>query len=156
MERVYRWVAAKRMVADRPFMGVGSGNFYEFYKKYTVTEFATYISDNEERSTVHNYFLLILVEQGLIGLGIFALLTYFIFCDGNRLYQQSDGQQKRTVLILLQSMMAIYINLLLSDMLETDKVGPFFFMIIGLLLAFQTKMVLFSKSSAVALEDTNG
>lgn len=80
MERVYRWVAAARMVPERPLMGVGSGNFFDFYKKYGLGSFETYISDNKEQSTVHNYFLLMLVEQGFIGLAIFVLLTYFYFC----------------------------------------------------------------------------
>src|SRR5690606_28371930 len=119
MERVYRWVAAVRMVSDRPLMGVGSGNFYDFYKRYTLSSFETYVSENEEQSTVHNYFLFILVEQGFIGLAIFVLLTYFIFRDGSKLYQEKKGMEQRTVLILLQSMLAIYVCLMLNDMLET-------------------------------------
>lgn len=145
MERVYRWVAAVRMVSDRPLMGVGSGNFYDFYKKYTLSSFETYVSENEEQSTVHNYFLFILVEQGFIGLAIFVLLTYFIFRDGNRLYHEKNGMEKQTVLILIQSMLAIYVCLLLNDMLETDKVGTFFFMIIGLFIAMKFSLISFSK-----------
>ncbi|HEY0262079.1 MAG TPA: O-antigen ligase family protein, partial [Chitinophagales bacterium] len=75
MERVYRWVAAVKMIPERPYMGVGSGNFYNYYKRYTATDFYTYVSDNPERSTVHNYFLFITIEQGFIGLAIFVLLT---------------------------------------------------------------------------------
>jgi len=154
MERVYRWVAAKRMFEDRPWMGVGNGNFYEYYKKYAVAEFETYISDNEERSTVHNYFLLILVEQGAIGLAIFVLLTMYIFLDGNKRYQETKDREKRTILILLQSMVAIYVNLLLSDMLESDKVGTIYFMIIGLLVALNANLIHFPKDGLVqASED---
>lgn len=141
MERVYRWVAAIQMVSDRPWMGVGSGNFYDYYKKYSLSDFETYISDNEERSTVHNYFLLILAEQGSIGLLIFFLLTVAIFLQGGKLYQTLPEKEARIVLILTQSMMAIYINLLLSDMLESDKVGPFFYLIIGLMALFQYKIL---------------
>lgn len=159
MERVYRWVAAKRMVEDRPWMGVGNGNFYEYYKKYAVSAFETYISDNEERSTVHNYFLLIIVEQGAIGLVIFVLLTLYIFLDGNKRYQATSDREKRTILILLQSMVAIYVNLLLSDMLESDKVGTIYFMIIGLLVALNAHLISFPKDGIVnasASEDANG
>lgn len=156
MERVYRWVAAKRMFEDRPWMGVGNGNFYEYYKKYAVAEFETYISDNEERSTVHNYFLLILVEQGAIGLAIFVLLTMYIFLDGNKRYQETKDREKRTILILLQSMVAIYVNLLLSDMLESDKVGTIYFMIIGLLVALNANLIHFPKDGLVqASEDAD-
>jgi O-antigen ligase len=141
MERVYRWVAAIQMFSDRPWMGVGSGNFYDYYKKYSVSDFETYISDNEERSTVHNYFLLILVEQGGVGLLIFVLLTLALFIQGSSLYQSLPTEESRTVLILSQSLMAVYVNLMLSDMLESDKVGPFFFLIIALFTLFKMKLL---------------
>jgi O-antigen ligase len=137
MERVYRWVAAARMVHDRPYMGVGSGNFYDYYQSYTVTDFETYISDNEERSTVHNYFLLMLAEQGWPGMAIFMLLTFMVFLYGEYIYfKMNTPGNKRAVMILLLVMFSIIINLLLSDLLESDKVGPFFFMVISLLVLF--------------------
>jgi O-antigen ligase len=127
-------VAAARMVHDRPYMGVGSGNFYNYYKRYTVTDFETYISDNDEHSTVHNYYLLMLAEQGWIGLAIFLLLTFAVFIYGEYIYfKMKSRENRRAVMILLLVMFSIIINLLLSDMLESDKVGPFFFMIIALL-----------------------
>jgi O-antigen ligase len=137
MERVYRWVAAARMANDRPWMGVGSGNFYNYYQSYTVTEFATYISDNEEKSTVHNYYLLMLSEQGWPGLVIFVLVTLISFVYGEYIYyKMKTRENKRAVMILLLVMFSIIINLLLSDMLESDKVGPFFFMVIAMLALF--------------------
>jgi O-antigen ligase len=106
MERVYRWVAAARMAHDRPWMGVGSGNFYNFYRSYTVTGFETYISDNEERSTVHNYYLLMLVEQGWVGLGIFLLLTFMVFIFGEYIYfKMKSRENKRAVMVLLLVML---------------------------------------------------
>jgi O-antigen ligase len=137
MERIYRWVAGARMAHDRPYMGVGSGNFYNYYQQYTVTDFETYISDNEERSTVHNYYLLMLAEQGWIGMGIFLILTFAIFLYGEYIYfKMATRENKRAVMILLLVMFSIIVNLLLSDLLESDKVGPFFFMGIALLALF--------------------
>jgi len=137
MERVYRWVAAVRMARERPFMGVGSGNFTNYYKSYTVLDFETYLSDNEERSTVHNYYLLMLAEQGWIGLIIFLIVTFTVFVYGEHIYFKMKGRKdKRAVMVLLLVMFSIIINLLLSDMLESDKVGPFFFMGIALLALF--------------------
>ncbi|MFN8310410.1 MAG: O-antigen ligase family protein [Chitinophagales bacterium] len=137
MERVYRWVAAMRMSRERPWMGVGPGNFFDYYKSYTVLNFETYISENEERSTVHNYFLLMLTEQGAIGLAIFLLLAAVIFIYGEKLYLQVQGEaNKRTVMALLLVLLSVFVNLLLSDMMETDKVGPFFFIALGLLANF--------------------
>jgi O-antigen ligase len=153
MERVYRWVAAIQMVSDRPWMGVGSGNFYDYYKKYALSAFETYISENEERSTVHNYFLLILVEQGAIGLFIFVMLTIFIFWEGNKLYQRVPKEQKWFVMILMQCMLSLYVNLLLSDMLESDKVGPFFYLTVALLAMISIRSIEFKKSNATIKAD---
>jgi O-antigen ligase len=142
MERVYRWVAASRMIHDRPWMGVGSGNFNNYYQSYTVTSFQTYLSDNEERSTVHNYYLLMLTEQGWPGLIIFLFLTLFVFIYGEYIYyRMQTPENKRAVMILLLVMFSIIINLILSDMLESDKVGPFFFMDFAMLALFDLGVV---------------
>ncbi|MFN8276577.1 MAG: O-antigen ligase family protein [Chitinophagales bacterium] len=142
MERVYRWVAAMRMARERPWMGVGPGNFFDYYKSYTVTNFETYISDNEERSTVHNYFLLMLSEQGFPGLLIFLGLMVALFLYGERIYARAASDaDRRTVMMLLLMLLSVYVNLLLSDMLESDKVGPFFFMAMALLVLADKKII---------------
>ena len=134
MERVYRWVAATRMFKDHPYMGFGPGNFYPYYKSYTVTSFETYVSDNPERSTAHNYTLLLLTEQGAIGLAIFLFLTAVIFIYGENVYHRiKDKDDKRIAMAMLVILAMVYVNLTLSDMLETDKVGPFFFICIAVL-----------------------
>ena len=71
MERVYRWVAAARMIGDKPLVGSGAATFYPEYKRYTVKSFRTYVSANPEKSTTHNYFLLQLAEQGIPGFLLF-------------------------------------------------------------------------------------
>ena len=137
MERVYRWVAASRMFKEHPYMGFGPGNFYPNYLRYTLSGFQTYVSDNPERSTAHNYPLLLLAEQGVIGLAIFLFLTAVIFIYGERIYHRMrDEEDKKVVMALLLIMGMVYVNLLLSDLLESDKVGPFFFICIALLAAF--------------------
>ncbi len=147
MERIYRWVAASRMIADKPWLGFGPGTFYPEYKSYTLVSFETWVSENNEHSTVHNYFLLLWVEQGLPGLLIFLLLTVVVFFTADALYSKSKNKDEQYVLIaVLQSMMMIYLSLTLNDMLETDKVGTLFFMNISLLLIIST-MTLFKADS---------
>ena len=133
-ERVYRWVAALRMWKEHPITGFGPGNFYHFYKSYTVSSFRTYVSKNNEKSTVHNYFILMLVEQGVFGFLIFCLLTATIFIYAQKIYHDCDDQQtRRWILAITMSLAAICINNSLSDMIETDKVGTIYFMNISLL-----------------------
>ncbi|HZG01844.1 MAG TPA: O-antigen ligase family protein, partial [Chitinophagales bacterium] len=148
-ERVYRWVAGFKMWEANPLVGYGPGNFYNFYKGYTVTAFKTYVSDNPEKSTVHNYFLLLLVEQGIVGFLIFLVLTVAIFLYGESLYHRIPNKHdKRWVLAILASLTAIYVSNMLSDMIETDKVGSIFFINIGMLIVLLHKYP--------ALEKTGG
>lgn len=135
-ERVYRWVAAFHMFTEKPLTGNGPGNFYPYYKEHTVLSFMTYVSDNEERSTVHNYYLLILVEQGLIGFIIFLLLVLAVLWYGENLYHQvQDTALKQYVMALLLSIIIILIHLLVSDLMEVNKIGTLFFVATGLLVA---------------------
>lgn len=121
------------MINDKPIVGFGPNAFVENYKNYTVFVFQTWISENEERSGVHNYFLMTAVEQGLIGLFIFTALIIAIFLWGEKIYHQQSGNKKLLVMAALLSMIALFINLLFSDMIEVDKTGSFFFINIALL-----------------------
>jgi O-antigen ligase len=133
-ERIYRWVAGVRMWTHEPWVGFGPGNFFSFYKAYTVNSFETWVSGNPERSSIHNYFLLMLCEQGLIGLLIFIALTLAIMIYGERIYHQSrTKEERRYVMAILLCMVIIYVNTFLSDLIETDKIGSFFFIGIALL-----------------------
>jgi O-antigen ligase len=134
MERIYRWVAAARMSTAKPITGFGPGNFYHHYRQFEVSSFTTYVSDNLERSGVHNYLLMVLVEQGYIGLSLFLILTFAIFLYGQRVYNESkDPQTKALVMGLLTSLVCIYTMNFLSDLIEVDKVGTLYFLNIALL-----------------------
>lgn len=133
MERIYRWIAAIHMIREQPIVGFGPNSFVENYQNYTVFIFETWISDNEERSGVHNYFLMTAVEQGLIGLAIFVSLILAIFIWGEKVLHELNGNQKLLAQAVLLSMTALLVNLLFSDMIEVDKTGSFFFLNIALL-----------------------
>lgn len=134
MERVYRWVAGGHMIADHPFLGYGPGNFVNFYERYTVTGFQTYVSDNEERSGIHSYYLMTAVEQGLIGLAIFLLLVFYTLIRGEQIYHRiRDVAYKRIALMMLLVLVVINAFQIINDLLETDKIGPFFFMAMAML-----------------------
>ncbi len=134
MERVYRWVAGFHMSGDNPILGFGPGNFVNFYKSYTVTSFQTYVSNNVDNSGIHSYFLMTLVEQGIIGLIIFFVLSFYVLIRGEKIYHQTiDPHRKRLVMMVLLTIVVIDAFLLINDMIETDKVGSFFFMCMAIL-----------------------
>jgi len=134
MERFYRWIAGFYMAKERPLMGYGPGNFYNFYKGYTVNSFRTYVSDNKERSGIHNYFLMVMVEQGIFGLIIFMILSFLTFSKGEDIYhRQTSKLGKNLVMMSLLSLIMVYSLLVMNDMIETDKVGSFYFFSLALL-----------------------
>lgn len=128
MERVYRWVAGMQMVKERPAMGFGPGNFPNFYREFTIPNFRTYVSDNEDNSGVHNYFFTVAVEQGIVGLIIFTLLCFLVLLKGEQIFHQTkDIFHQRMIMTVLLTYIIILLLLLMNDMIETDKVGSFFF-----------------------------
>jgi O-antigen ligase len=136
MERVYRWVAASQMLKERPLSGFGPGNFYGFYKDYTVNSFQTYVSDNPERSGMHNYFLMTAVEQGLIGAAIFIGLCFFAMAQGQRIYHRlKTPWRKKVLLSALLCFVLIVLLMLMNDFVETDKIGSLFFMSLALMVS---------------------
>ena len=134
MERVYRWVAASQMMQDRPVLGFGPGNFYNYYKDYTVSSFKTYVSNNPERSGMHNYYLMTAVEQGLPGAFIFIGLCFFAMIQGQRIYYRMRVRWRKHILLAaLLSFVLIVILMLMNDFVETDKIGSLFFINLALI-----------------------
>jgi O-antigen ligase len=73
------WQAAFQIIASHPFLGVGAGNF-----PYTAVNLSTVVAANtaakgEISGVVHNSFLSVASELGLIGLAIFLTVLYLAF-----------------------------------------------------------------------------
>ncbi|NJO86714.1 MAG: O-antigen ligase family protein [Lewinella sp.] len=134
MERVYRWVAGGQMISQRPWLGWGPGNFSHFYRGYTVNNFRTYVSVNEDNSGIHSYYLMTLVEQGWLGLLFLLLLLGGILYYGQGAYHRVvDPARRAALLAALLSMVVIYAISIINDLLETDKIGSFFFLNLAVL-----------------------
>lgn len=134
-ERFNRWIAAVRMIPENPLVGVGPGTFSSNYKPYAIPAFKTWVSDNKEQSTVHNYFLLLVTEQGWPGLLFFLLLLTAIFYYTQYLFYQLQDPFYKEMVMAVASIMVMIITLnYLSDLIETDKIGSLFFSCIALLI----------------------
>ena len=134
-ERFYRWIAGVRMIKDSWLSGYGPNTFYEKYKPYTVPAYRTWVSDNKEHSTVHNYFLLTVVEQGIPGLLLFIILLGSMLYYAQKLYHRVQDVFYKTTAIAIGTIltMIIIVNFL-SDLIETDKIGSLFFLCLSLLI----------------------
>ena len=150
MERLYRWVAAIRMSADRPLVGYGPHGFVENYKRYTLSIFKTFSSENNERSTTHNYFLFMLTEQGWPAMLLYALLIAVVLARAQKTYHRlTDRFYKGCTLALAMAFAATFVNNFFSEFIETHKVGALFYLIIALLLILEQK----SKDQELTLDE---
>ncbi|MFT7587831.1 MAG: O-antigen ligase [Limisphaerales bacterium] len=139
-ERIYRWVAGWYMFTDKPITGFGPGNFFPHYQNYTVSSFYTYISRNEEQSTIHNYYLLSMVESGLIGSLLFwALIITALFRVQAAYQKQTSREGKNLAVALAVSLITILVNLFFSDLLEADKIGTMFYALLALIIVLDRK-----------------
>jgi O-antigen ligase len=139
-ERIYRWIAGVRMAKNNWMTGTGPSTFYPEYKSYTLPLFKTYVSNNPEHSTVHNYFLLTFIEQGLTGGLLFIVLMTSLFWYAQKIYARTKDRFWQIVVATVSSILIMQsiINFL-SDMIETDKVGSVFYLCIATLIIADLK-----------------
>jgi O-antigen ligase len=133
-ERLNRWVAGVRMIKDNWLTGYGPNTFYNNYKSYTIPAFRTWVSDNKEHSTVHNYFLLVFIEQGIPGVLLFLLLVGGMLYYAESLYRRTSDVFYKTAAMACGVMLIMILTVnFLSDLVETDKVGSLFFLCLAVL-----------------------
>ncbi|RQO29894.1 hypothetical protein DBR32_15065 [Taibaiella sp. KBW10] len=134
MERFFRWIASARMSQEHPLVGVGPNNFYYYYKPHAVTVFKTYVSANPEKSTTHNYFLFLLVEQGWPSMLLYGIFIAAVFYHAQKLYHRTtDRFYQHTVLASAMIIAAFFLNNLFSELLQTYKIGALFYFAVVLL-----------------------
>ncbi len=140
-ERFYRWIAAANMIAERPISGFGPNNFYNNYKTFTRNQFKTWVSKNPDQSSVHNYFLLTALEQGIIGLILFSALFFGMILKTQQLYHQLHNNFYRTISMTTGIVLVMIGTVIfLSDLIETDKIGSLFWLSLGTIFLLQEKL----------------
>lgn len=140
-ERFHRWVAGIRMVTERPLTGFGPNSFYNQYRPYTVSAFKTWVSNNPEHSTVHNYFLLTAIEQGIPGLAILCMLWAALLLAAQHLYHAFQSVFYRSIALITGVVLCmITVINFTSDMIETDKIGGLFWLSAGVLISLQLRL----------------
>lgn len=142
-ERFYRWIAGFRMIPDHWIAGFGPGTFYHNYKPYAVPAYETWVSNNEEHSTVHNYFLLTTIEQGIPGLLLLLLLISLVLYYAQYLYHHTNDSFYKMASLTTASIFTMILTLnFLSDLIETDKIGSLFFLCVAILVIINKKISL--------------
>lgn len=140
MERVYRWVAAVNLIKHNFWFGTGNNTFYPTYKSYANPAFITYVSDNPEKSSTHNYFLLVFSDQGVFGFIIFSLIYLWSIIKTHSIYRRVTDNFIKTLMTCCFAVLVIFlVHLALGDMVEVDKNGGIFFIVLSIIIMYDVK-----------------
>ncbi len=128
LERINRWHSAIKMFEARPIFGWGPGSYQFVYAPFQSVEDKTVISTNVgNKGTAHSEYLLILSEEGILGL--VSLLTIFILISviAVRVYREAEEAfVKKLVLLMFLGLITYFTHAFLNNFLDTDKAAvPF-------------------------------
>jgi len=96
------WRANVDMIAERPLLGWGYGN----YKRFRAPFYARYPSA-DKTAHAHNDFLQVWVDCGLVGLGAFLYVFWAIIGDGWRTYRRLPAAAERQRSVVLGGVLAV-------------------------------------------------
>jgi len=85
VERMAHWQAAWGMFSDRPWLGVGIGNYEPVYPAYALPGW------EEPLGHAHNYYLNIAAEAGLVGLAAYLVLWGAAFREAWKTVRGTGG-----------------------------------------------------------------
>jgi O-antigen ligase len=95
IERLAHWQAAVGMATDNPVIGVGFGAYEIAYPRYALMNWPMALGH------AHNYYLNLLAETGVIGLGTYLIAWAIIFALTLRALRTQTGFRRGIVLGLL-------------------------------------------------------
>ena len=106
-----------------------------------MAAFKTWVSNNDEKSSVHNYFLLVSIEQGLPALFILLAILISMFTIAVKAYHRLSDPFERSLALTAAVILSMIVTLnLLSDLIETDKIGSIYFLLLGIFIRLQVKI----------------
>lgn len=110
LERLAHWQSAIDMANDRPWLGVGFGNYEPAYADYALINWPYPLGH------AHNYYLNILAETGVIGLIAYLVFWGAVLGMSVRLIRQTDWPMRGVVLGLLAAWVTLSAHHLLDKL----------------------------------------
>src|SRR3989339_580819 len=112
--------------------------FHENFSEHLNATIGLKDISNAENSTVHNYFLLIAIEQGIPALLLFTGFFIYLLLLSQQLYHQFQNNYYRAISLGLGIMLLMIASLnFTSDLIETDKIGGLFWLAAGILISLK-------------------
>jgi|LDZT01.1.fsa_nt_gi O-antigen ligase/Tfp pilus assembly protein PilF len=128
------------MIKDRPIFGSGIGSFkYNFldYQADYVKRNPIYIKNTQKSTEVHNEYLQIFSETGLIGLLSFlSIFILFLYKALNYFIKKKDNKKRLVLLGLFLGITCFLLHSLFSFPLHVPACGSAFFILLALTYVF--------------------
>lgn len=121
---------ALNMIGGHPLLGVGINTFVEVMRHYDTTGVAYYFPQ-----PVHNVYLLVAAETGVIGLGLFLLVIAIVFHRGLEVVKTHDRFLSACAIATLSALVVLMVNALADWNLRTGPLYAVFWLLIGLVVA---------------------
>lgn len=134
--RMLIWRTTFEMIKDKPIFGSGIGTFrmnYLDYQGKLLEKNPNYIKYYTKSGDAHNEYLQIWAELGIIGLGLFLLIFYFVYHAVFNFYRRNkNGEDRLIILGLITGITCFMIHSLFTFPLHVPVLGAIFFIIVGL------------------------
>lgn len=110
LERLAHWQAALDMARDQVWLGVGFGNYEPVYPDYALINWPYPLGH------AHNYYLNLLAEVGLLGLGAYLWLWTAVFWQTVRQLNRLEWPRRGLALGLLAAWTAVTVHHLVDKL----------------------------------------
>ena len=110
VERQAHWQAAVRMFADRPWLGVGIGNYEAVYDMYRAPRWT------DPLGHAHNYYLNVAAESGVIGLAAYVTFWTTIVVISWRCVRSEGGARRAVALGILGAIVHLSVHNFFDDL----------------------------------------
>ena len=138
--RPFIWQSTCQMIAEQPFMGIGTGNFFLHYPSYRVHEYFLLSKSTDTTKHAHNEFLEIWAEAG--SLAFFSLIGIFIVLGINILNYLKRSKLSPFMYAVIASCVSIALHNCVDVNMRYVSMSVIFWMNLGILASFfDTKTV---------------
>jgi O-antigen ligase len=116
--------AASNIFKQNPIVGIGSGNFEEYYLNYVDT--------NEDTAYTYNIYLSFLSETGIVGfLTQISFMIFILICGFKAFLKNKENELS----ILSSALICGYISILIANLFYSYYILFFVWLVVGLILA---------------------
>jgi len=120
--RIPQMQVASNIIKANPFLGVGINNYTEVMGQYDTTDVKL---TSITRHQVHNIFLQVAAEMGIMGLAIFIWLIFVVYKEGLSYIKSSESPMSNIVVGLIGGITAFLIH----GLVDAASLGNHLFLI---------------------------